>query len=197
VVISPASCTIPVGQEKNLRAIPRGRERRLVQEGLEFGWELLEGAGELQNRDAEIAFYRAPQEPGLARIGLTVRQAGIECRAEALITVTDELAPDISRSPRRRKGLPAYTFQRAPGELWRSRYDEERNLIIINNAHRDFVYASRNRELKLRYICRLYIKELVHSNFPGLEAGRLLERMVGLSLYTEEHLKCCTCGESS
>jgi len=69
--------------------------------------------------------------------------------------------------------------------------------IIINNAHRDFVYASRNRELKLRYICRLYIKELVHSNFPGLEAGRLLERMVGLSLYTEEHLKCCTCGESS
>jgi hypothetical protein len=189
VVISPASCTLPVGQKKNLRAIPRDRERRLVQEGLEYCWELLEGAGGLEERDAEIASYCAPQEPGLARAAVTVRQAAIECRAEALITVTDELVPDISKSPRSRKGLPAYTFQRAPGELWRSRYEEERNLIVINNAHRDFVYASRNRALKLRYICRLYVKELVRSNFPGLDADRLLERMVELSLYTEEHLK--------
>jgi hypothetical protein len=29
----------------------------------------------------------------------------------------------------------------------------------------------------------------VRSNFPGLAAEQLLERMVELSLYTEEHLK--------
>jgi hypothetical protein len=29
----------------------------------------------------------------------------------------------------------------------------------------------------------------VHSNFPGLSPERLLERMVELSLYTEEHLR--------
>ena len=63
------------------------------------------------------------------------------------------------------------------------------NLIVINNAHRDFVYASRNKVLKLRYLCHLYMKELVHSNFPGLSPERLLERMVELSLYTEEHLR--------
>ena len=68
-------------------------------------------------------------------------------------------------------------------------FDEARNLIIINNAHRDFVFAARNRMLKLRYICRLYIKELVLKNFPGLSADQLLERMVELSVYTEEHLK--------
>jgi hypothetical protein len=27
------------------------------------------------------------------------------------------------------------------------------------------------------------------NNFPGISPDRLLERMVGLSLYTEEHLK--------
>jgi hypothetical protein len=61
--------------------------------------------------------------------------------------------------------------------------------IVVNNAHRDFIYESRNRSLKLRYICRLYIKELVQKNFPGLSSDHLLERMVELSIYTEEHLK--------
>jgi len=65
----------------------------------------------------------------------------------------DALLPETPRSPRGRHGLPAYTFERAPGELWRSRFEEARNLILINNAHRGFVYASRNRALKLRYIC--------------------------------------------
>jgi hypothetical protein len=97
--------------------------------------------------------------------------------------------PEEPREQRSRQGLPAYTFERAPGELWRSRFDSERNLIIINNAHRDFVFASRGRALKLRYICRLYMKELLLKNFPGYSPERLLERMVELSLYTEEHLR--------
>ena len=188
-VISPASCTVPVGETKNLRAVPRDRKRRLVEEDLEYAWEILEGGGELSDSGSEIAAFRAPEEPGLTQLGLLVRQREIECRAEALVTVTDALMPDLPKSSRGRQGLPAYTFERAPGELWRSRYEEARNLIVINNAHRDFVYASRSRALKLRYICRLYVKELVHSNFPGLPAERLLERMVELSLYTEEHLK--------
>ncbi|MHB8392179.1 MAG: hypothetical protein ACYDBH_21810, partial [Acidobacteriaceae bacterium] len=84
---------------------------------------------------------------------------------------------------------PSYTFKRAPGELWRSRYDGEQNVIVINNAHRDFVYASRNKSLKLRYISRLFAKEMVYRNFPGQSAEQLLERMIELSLYTEEHLR--------
>jgi hypothetical protein len=113
----------------------------------------------------------------------------MECEAEALITVTDQLLPDTPKLSGGKQGLPAYTFDHRPGELWRSRFDPARNLILINNAHRDFVYSSRSRPLKLRYICRLYIKELVRNNFPGLSTDQLLERMVELSLYTEEHLK--------
>jgi hypothetical protein len=69
-----------------------------------------------------------------------------------------------------------------------SRLDAERNVIVINNGHRDFVYASRGKSLKLRYLVRLYAKELVMHNFVGLHADQLLERMVELSLRTEEHL---------
>jgi hypothetical protein len=80
------------------------------------------------------------------------------------------------------QGLPGYTFERAPGGSWRSRLDAERNVIVINNGHRDFVYASRSKSLKLRYLVRLYAKELVMHNFVGLPADQLLERMVELSL---------------
>ena len=62
-------------------------------------------------------------------------------------------------------------------------------MIIINNGHRDFVYASRNKALQLRYICRLFAKELVVNNFPGQRPDQLLERMIELSLYTEENLR--------
>ncbi len=189
VVIAPVACTMAVGTSRPLRAIPRDRTRRRVEENLTYDWMIAEGGGDLVNAQSEIVTYRSPEEPGLTRLRLLVRQAGTECEAESLITVTDALIPAIPKSPGNRQGLPAYTFQRAPGELWRSRYDEERNLIVINNSHRDFVYASRSKTLKLRYICRLYTKELVFRNFPGLAVEQLLERMVELSLYAEEHLR--------
>ena len=59
----------------------------------------------------------------------------------------------------------------------------------MNNGHRDFVFATRSRALQLRYLARLYIKELVLRNFAGLPAEQLAERMVELSLYVEDKLK--------
>jgi hypothetical protein len=96
------------------------------------------------------------------------------------------LMPGDERAPR--PGLPGYTLESAPGESWRSRYDSSTNVIVINNGHRDFVYAARNKSLKLRYLVRLYAKELVLKNFVGLPSEQLLERMVELSLRTEENL---------
>jgi hypothetical protein len=42
---------------------------------------------------------------------------------------------------------------------------------VVNSGHRDFVFATRNRALQLRYLVQL------------------LERMIELSLYAEEKLK--------
>jgi hypothetical protein len=189
ILISPSACTMPVATTRNFRAIPRDRSRRLVDRSLALKWQILDGAGTLDNSESEIVLYRSGTEPGAVRLGVTAREGETECSAEALVTVTDQLIPEEPREQRFRQGLPAYTFERAPGELWRSRFDLERNLIIINNTHRDFVFASRARAVKLRYICRLYAKELLLKNFPGYSPDRLLERMVELSLYTEEHLR--------
>jgi hypothetical protein len=189
VRISPASSVLSVEGTKNLRAIARDRSNRLVEQALLFRWELVEGEGALGNNDGEIVSFKAPSEPGLTRIRLTAKQGDIECVAEALITVTGSLLPENQVPEGTKQGIPSYTFQRAPGELWRSRYQADQNVIVINNGHRDFVFASRNKALKLRYICRLFAKELVAKNFSGLPPGDLLERLIELSLYTEENLK--------
>ncbi|MPZ47324.1 MAG: hypothetical protein GEV05_28970 [Betaproteobacteria bacterium] len=119
---------------------------------------------------------------------VVVRSRDVVCEAEALVTVTQEILSQIGPTSIAAPGLPGYTFERAPGESWRSRYDLARTLIVVNNGHRDFVYASRGRTLKLRYLVRLYTKELVLRNFVGPPADQILERMVELSLRTEENL---------
>ncbi len=187
--IAPASCVVPVNQSRALRALARDRAGRAVEENLVFRWGIVEGEGRLEHADGEIVTFHAPAEPGLTRLRVTVTQDAVACTAEAVVTVTETLLPEVREPAASRQGLPGYTFRRAPGELWRSRYDAGQNVIVINNGHRDFVYAARSRALKLRYIARLFAKELVLKNFPGHAADQLLERMIELSLYTEENLK--------
>lgn len=188
VVVSPASTVVRVGDKRVLRALPYDRARRRVESDLSFNWEIVEGAGVLDRAHDQAVSFLAPDEPGLVRISVTVSQGDIERTAEALITVTHELLPQVGTANIDSHGLPGYTFERAPGESWRSKFDTLRNIIVVNSGHRDFVYAARSKSLKLRFLIRLYCKELVLRNFVGLAADQLLERMVELSLRTEESL---------
>jgi hypothetical protein len=189
VRISPASSVVPIGGSRNFRAVARDRSNRLVDHRVSFHWEILEGEGAFENADGEIVTFKAPTEPGLTRIRVAAKQEACDCTAEALITVTDSLLPESRSGEATKQGIPSYTFQKAPGELWRSRYEPDQNVVVINNGHRDFVFASRSKSLKLRYICRLFAKELVAKNFAGATPSDLLERLIELSLYTEENLK--------
>jgi hypothetical protein len=189
VVVSPAASTTPLNETRKFRALPRDRSRRRVTEDLSFTWELVDGEGSLDGVTNQEVEYRAPAVPGLARLKVTVTQREVTVTSEALITVTDSLESAMTPAVVNTRGLPGYTFERAAGELWRCRFDTERNIIVVNSGHRDFVFATRNRALQLRYLVRLYVKELVLKNFAGLPADQLLERMIELSLYAEEKLK--------
>jgi Histidine kinase-, DNA gyrase B-, and HSP90-like ATPase len=189
VVVSPAASTTPLNVTRKFRALPRDRSRRRVVEDLTFSWDLVEGEGTLAGITDQEVTYQAPAIPGLARLKVTVSQREVSVTAEALITVTDSLESAMTPAVVNTRGLPGYTFERAAGELWRCRFDAERNIIVVNSGHRDFVFATRNRALQLRYLVRLYVKELVLKNFAGLPADQLLERMIELSLYAEEKLK--------
>jgi hypothetical protein len=188
VAVSPASSVVRVGEQRSLRALPYDRSRRRVETDLTFTWELVEGNGALDRSHDQAVNFLAPAEPGLVSVRVTVCQGDIERSGDALITVTHELLPQVGTTTVESSGLPGYTFESAPGESWRSKFDATRNIIVVNNGHRDFVYAARNKSLKLRYLVRLYSKELVLKNFVGLPPDQLLERMVELSIRTEENL---------
>jgi hypothetical protein len=189
VMISPAASTLAVNQSRRFRALPRDRSRRRVEEDLIFAWHVAEGGGTLSSTsDQEVRFEASPS-PSLVRLSVEVSQRDVRATAEALITVTDSLDAAIVPAAVSTRGLPGYTFERAAGELWRSRFDGLRNLIVVNSGHRDFVFATRSRALQLRYLVRLYVKELVLKNFAGLPAEQLMERMIELTLYVEDNLK--------
>ena len=188
--IQPVSCVTPIDGRRTLRAVPRDRAGRLITDAaIEFLWNIVEGGGRLDEAREQSAIFHAPDEPGLTRVEATARQGEIVCRAEALITVTDTLLPVGDRTGGDARGIPGYTFERAPGELWRSRFDTERNVIVVNSGHRDFVFAARQKTLKLRYLMRLFAKELVLRNFLGIAPDQLLERLIELTLYSEENLR--------
>ncbi|HLX29043.1 MAG TPA: ATP-binding protein [Casimicrobiaceae bacterium] len=189
LVISPTSSVVEVDGSRTLRAVARDRARRTVDQALTHAWRITEGEGSLEGADAEIATFRASREPGLVRVECVVTQGDIVCKAEAQITVTASLVAKTGGGDSTYQGLPGYTYKKSAGELWRSRMDAEHNLVVINNGHRDFVYAARNKALKLRYICRLFAKELVLKNFVGIPQEQLLERLLELTLYTEENLR--------
>jgi len=189
VVISPTAITLAVNQARNFRALPRDRSRRHVEDDLVFAWRITEGGGTLSSFADQEVTLQAPPSPGLVRLSVTVSQSDLRCTAEALITVADRLDAAIGAAAVNARGLPGYTFERAAGEPWRSRFDAARNLIVVNSGHRDFVFATRSRALQLRYLVRLYVKELVLQNFVGLAAEQVAERMIELLLYVEEKLK--------
>jgi hypothetical protein len=189
VRISPSACTVPVGGRRTLRAVARDASRRTVTENVEYEWRVLEGAGQLEEVAAEYATFVAAEEPALVRVSVQARQGETTCEALALVTVTDSLLAQSRESAGAAHGLPGYTLEHAPGQLWRSRLDPERNLIVVNSGHRDYAFAARAKSLKLRYLVRLYAKEMVRRNFPGLRGEELLDRLIELSLYTEEHLR--------
>lgn len=189
VKIQPGSALVAVDKDKTFRAIGMDRHKRQVEDNLSFSWDILEGEGRIDNKDGEIITFHAPFEPGLTKIKVAVRQKENACESECIITIVDVIIKQTAMNNELSRGLPGYTLENCPGQLWRSKYDNKRNVIIINSGHRDFIYANKQKARKLRYICRLFAKELIYHNVVGVPIEQLLERMVELSLYTEDNLK--------
>ena len=190
VTVSPASVVVKVGETCTVRCLPKDPARAGDRGG--SGGELAGGGGRRQpaRRRPRRGAFVASAEPGLTVLRVTARQQESECTADAAVTTAESLGERFDAPQQHNgRGIPRYTYRHAPGELWRSRYDSQNNLIVVNNGHSDYRYADEKRARKLRYMLRLYAKELVLENFPGYERGELLERMIELSLYTEEHLR--------
>ena len=98
-----------------------------------------------------------------------------------------KFAEDAGDGPTSR-GLPSYRLEAEHGRPWRSRYEGATNEIVINSAHRDFLTSRSSAARHRRYIGKLYAKEVVLSNFPHESPAEALERLVELTLRTDDSL---------
>jgi hypothetical protein len=190
-VISPSSTVMAVKTAKTFQLKARDRKRVAIEDGISVKWALKEGLGSITSTSGEIIDFTAYGEPGVEELVAYVTEKDRTILCTAVITITGELFGEHSEGSdlkKGRRGLPGYTYNHCPGELWRSKYDSERGIIIINSGHADFLFASKNNPRKLRYITKLYAKELVLVNFPEADREKLLERMIELQLYAEENL---------
>src|SRR5262249_19206421 len=64
VTVSPASTMVRVGEAKELRALPRDRSRRRVEDDLTFQWQIVEGLGALAGaHNQAVTFLAGVQAP--------------------------------------------------------------------------------------------------------------------------------------
>jgi len=153
-----------------------------VTEGVGFSWRLLADGATLS---ADGATCRVScTSTGIVTVEVAASQGAIEASDRVEMKFLEDAAGDGPGS----RGLPSYRLEAEHGESWRSRYDARQNEIIINSAHRDFLASRSLAARHRRYIGKLYAKEVVLSNFPHETPSQVMERLIEVTLRTEEAL---------
>lgn len=183
VRIAPRHPRRSPGRTVRLLARAYDAEGTPLVEHVAFTWRLAAGGGSIE--PDETACGVTADVAAAATVEVTAVQG--EVRATDRVEVRFEEAAEDDAGPAHR-GLPSYRLEAEHGRPWRSRYDARKNEIVINSAHRDFL-ASRGSPAKhRRYIGKLYAKEVVLSNFPHETPAQALERLVEITLRTEDAL---------
>jgi hypothetical protein len=121
---------------------------------------------------------------GVVTVEATARQADVEVSDR----VDLKFLVDADANGAGGRGLPGYRLEPEHGRPWRSRYDALANEILINSAHRDFLASRASAAKHRRYIGKLYAKEVVLTNFPHESPAEVMERLIEVTLRTEDAL---------
>jgi hypothetical protein len=150
--------------------------------GVAFTWRIVAGSAAIATDGSSCRV--ASSSVGIVTVGVIARQGEIEVEDQVELKFVDDPLADAAGG----RGLPGYRLEAEHGQPWRSRYDTARNEIVINSAHRDFL-ASRHAAAKhRRYIGKLYAKEVVLTNFPHESPAEVMERLIEVTLRTEDAL---------
>ena len=207
VRITPRHPRRTPGGACHLTAVARDALGVAIPEGVRFSWQVVEGDARLEHADEATCRVTA-DALGVVTVEVVAREAagvpGAAAAADAWGAIASEAAPPSQISDRVSvkcvdddaaaggdpggRGLPSYRLEPEHGQPWRSRYDAKANEIIINSSHRDFLASKSSVPKHRRYIGKLYAKEVVLSNFPHESPAQALERLVEVTLRTEDAL---------
>jgi hypothetical protein len=183
VHITPRHVRRRPGDACELRASAYDEQRVGIPSGVDFSWQIVEGIGTIEN-ESERARIRS-DVVGQLTVRVTARQAEVTVEDQVIVKFLEHAAGGNDESS---KGLPSYRLEAEHGKPWRSRYAAKENEIIINSAHRDFLFSRTTVAKHRRYVGKLYAKELVLINFPHEAPAEVMERLIEITLRTEDSL---------
>jgi hypothetical protein len=184
VRIRPRNARREPGKDCRLSAIALDANGIAIEEGVDFGWHVVDGGGVLHGVEGPACSVTL-HAPGQVVVEVHAAQYGFSAAEQATVKFLESADKAEEDST---KGLPAYRLEAEHGQSWRSRYDVAKNEIIINSGHRDFVASKASLAKHRRYVGKLYAKEVVLINFPHESPAAVLERLVELTLRTEDAL---------
>jgi len=171
------------GQQCRLRAVALDEHGQPASGEIVFRWRTVEGNGTIEP-SADVCQVSS-SSVGIVAVEVEASDDSRSATGQASVKFIDSHLETDADSP---KGLPAYRIAAEHGKPWRSRYDEKKNEIVINSAHRDFAASRSTLAKHRRYIGKFYAKEVVLINFPHESPGTVMERLIELTLRTEENL---------
>ena len=154
-----------------------------IASGLSYAWHVVTGEATLAPDGAVCAV--TGHGVGATTVAVTAVQDDLKAVDQVEVRFAEGAGDADGPSQR---GLPSYRLEAEHGQPWRSRYDQRHNEIVINSAHRDFLASRVSPAKHRRYIGKLYAKEVVLSNFPHESPAQALERLVEITLRTEDSL---------
>jgi hypothetical protein len=183
VRITPRHPRRPPGGTARLTARASDAAGVPITAGVSYAWQL--GSGEAAVTADGPTCTVTQSEAGVATVTVTAVQGDTTVTDQVEVRFAEGAGDDDGPSQR---GLPSYRLEAEHGQPWRSRYDQRHNEIVINSAHRDFLASRVSPAKHRRYIGKLYAKEVVLSNFPHESPAQALERLVEITLRTEDSL---------
>jgi len=181
VRIMPRRARREPGQTCPLKAAARDEHGFPVENDVGYVWSVTPETARLDALDNEATLHC--DAVGAVQVRVVATQDRQSASDEVTVKILENAAGDDSA-----KGLPSYRLEAEHGKPWRSRYDAKANEIIINSAHRDFLSSRKTAAKHRRYIGKLYAKEVVLINFPHESPDQVLERLIELTLRTEDVL---------
>lgn len=182
VRISPRRPRRTPGGSCLFTATPCDADGTPIPNGVATSWQILSGSAAIATDGSSCRV--ASSDLGIVTVEATARQAGVEVSDRVDLKFMIDADADTAGG----RGLPGYRLEPEHGQPWRSRYDGTANEIVINSAHRDFLASRASAAKHRRYVGKLYAKEVVLTNFPHESPAEVMERLIEVTLRTEDAL---------
>jgi len=175
VRIQPRNPWIPAGHQRRFTLLALDEEERPASGRFTYRFTVLEGPGEVTWSSGNQVQVLG-REIGTIKMEAEASDGNLTRALEFPVRVGEERS-----TVRKQEMLPFYELVSEPGDTWRSSYVPERNAILINSDHPDFLWSQTGVRKQKHYLALLFCKELVKMTFPDADPETLLYRFVQLS----------------